>query len=78
MLNTQEHYDLIAMFEREYKGVRQDKEPKALWLRGNVYQHGEANALFLAYRRGYALGKAVERGAPSVPPVSTMSGQEER
>lgn len=61
MLKTQEHEDLIAMFEREpqFKGCRLDKESKALWPMGCVYQDGKLNELFLAYRRGYAYGKAV-------------------
>jgi hypothetical protein len=64
MLNTQEHYDLIAMFERlpAVKGFRLDKEPKDLWPKGHIYQHGELNELFLMYRHGYAYGKAVSRG----------------
>lgn len=65
MLNTQEHIDLVAMFEREYTGRRLDKEAKELWKLGRIYQHGELNELFLAYRKGYALGKAVERTANS-------------
>ena len=60
MLKTQEHEDLITMFEREFKG-RFDKEPKAIWPIGRVYQDGALNELFLAYRRGYAFGKVVHR-----------------
>lgn len=58
MLNSKEHYELMDCFEREFKGMRLDREGKARWSRGNVYQDGTVNALFLAYRRGYALGKA--------------------
>lgn len=60
MLNTQEHYDLIDQFERDcgVKDTRRQKEPKELWRRGIIYCHGETNALFLAYRQGYAYGKA--------------------
>jgi hypothetical protein len=60
MLKTQEHIDLIAMFEREpdYKGRRLDKEAKSLWPMGRIYQDANVNDLFLAYRRGYAYGKA--------------------
>lgn len=61
MLNTQEHIDLVAIFEREYRGHRMDKEKRALWPKGRIFQNGETNELFLAYRRGYALGKAVGR-----------------
>jgi hypothetical protein len=64
-LNSQEHIDLIAQFERDraVKGFRLDKEAKAEWARGHIYQHGELNELFLMYRRGYVLGKAVALGA---------------
>lgn len=58
-LNTKEHYDLMAQFEKEFSHHRLDKEPKDLWSKGNVYQNGQANELFLAYRRGYAYGAAV-------------------
>lgn len=58
-LLSQEHYDLMAMFEREFHGARLDKEDKSIWSRGHVYQNGETNNLFLAFRRGYALGQAV-------------------
>lgn len=58
MLKTQEHIDLIQMFEREITGYRTDKESKDLWPKGRIYQDGQLNELFLVYRRGYALGKA--------------------
>lgn len=62
MLVTKEHIDLVDMFEREHKGCfRFDKETKAMWSRGIVYQDGTANMVFLAYRRGYAFGKAIGR-----------------
>lgn len=62
MLNTHEHYELMEQFEKEHRHLRLDREPKDLWSRGIIYGSGEANNLFLAYRRGYALGKAVSRG----------------
>jgi hypothetical protein len=60
-LTSQEHYDLIAQFERDpaSKGFRLDKEPKSQWAHGHIYQHGELNQLFLMYRRGYVMGKRV-------------------
>jgi hypothetical protein len=58
MLKTQEHIDLIQMFEREFTDYRHDKEPKSLWASGHIYQDGQLNELFLAYRKGYALGRA--------------------
>ena len=61
MLTTREHYELIEMFERTFKGCgRLDKEEKALWTKGIVYQDGKVNQIFLAYRHGYAYGKTVE------------------
>jgi len=59
MLHTKEHQDLMAQFEREFHGRRLDREDKSFWARGIIYQDGQTNELFLAYRRGYALGIAV-------------------
>lgn len=61
MLKTQEHQELIAMFERTFTG-RFDKEDKAIWPMGYVYQDGKLNELFLAYRNGYAYGKSLWQG----------------
>jgi len=61
MLNTKEHQDLMAQFERDCKPGRTDKETKDGWARGIIYQDGAVNELFLAYRRGYAFGKAISR-----------------
>jgi hypothetical protein len=58
-ITSADHYEMIAMFEKEFQGMRLDKEAdKARWAKGNVYQSGETNALFLAYRRGAAYGRA--------------------
>lgn len=73
MLKTQEHIDLIAMFEREFSG-RFDKESKDLWTMGRIYQDGQLNEIFLAYRRGYAFGKAIHiNGSPSPTRRTTMT-----
>jgi len=56
-LFSREHYELIEMFEREFSG-RKDKEPKELWSKGVIYQDGMVNQMFLAYRKGYAMGRA--------------------
>ena len=57
MLLTKRHYELMDNFEREYKHRRLDREKnKELWKRGNVYEDGAINDLFLAYRKGYAFG----------------------
>ena len=60
-VGDQEHADLMSMFEREHKGYRLDREAKDEWPKGNIYQHGEVNQLFLAYRKGFAYGKALTR-----------------
>jgi hypothetical protein len=62
-LHTQEHIELLAMFERDNtfssRNRRFDKEEKSLWKKGLIYQDAYTNELFLAYRCGYAFGKAV-------------------
>ena len=62
-LITKEHADLMAQFEKAFnlKGRQVEKESKKLWAKSNIYQHGETNLLFLAYRAGYASGKCAER-----------------
>lgn len=57
-LLSKEHYDLMAQFEREHSG-RFDKEDKALWPNGFIYQDGHVNELFLAYRRGYEYARVL-------------------
>ena len=56
-VGSAEFYELVAMFDREFRGMRLDKEAKDMWPKGYVYQHGEVNNLFLAYRKGVAFGK---------------------
>lgn len=59
-LITKEHYDVMAHFEKIYgKQYRMDKEEKSYWLKGNIYQHPEANMLFKAFRQGVAYGKTL-------------------
>jgi hypothetical protein len=58
MLNSKEHYDLMAKFDRDFKTERLDKESKDMWIKGRIYQNGNVNRLFLAYRLGYSLGKS--------------------
>ena len=63
-LKSQEHSELMQQFESQFSkamyGLRFDREEKSGWARGNVYEHGEANRLFAAFRSGYVLGKAIE------------------
>lgn len=56
MLGTQEHYDIIAFFEKSYPG-RNDKESKELWRIGQVFQHGDRNNEFKMFLSGYMLGR---------------------
>jgi Flp pilus assembly CpaE family ATPase len=59
-LHTREHSELMERFEREFKSLPVSrKEPKEYWSRGIIYCHGETNNTFLAYRMGYAFGRAV-------------------
>lgn len=61
MLFTREHYDLMSVFERQFKHHRLDKERKDMWAMGVIYQDGHVNELFLAYRHGASYGRAQER-----------------
>ena len=63
MLNSKEHIDLMAMFEKTFSHLRLDREARELWSMGKIYQSGEANELFLAFRRGFAYGKFVYQAA---------------
>jgi hypothetical protein len=58
-IKDKEHQELLEMFEKEYKHLRKDKENKNSWSKGRFYQDGNCNELFLAYRKGYAFGKAI-------------------
>ena len=56
-VNGKEHYELMKAFGRDFRDCRLDREDKDLWTGGWIYQSGDVNKLFLAYRKGYALGK---------------------
>lgn len=65
MLREKEHYDLMAHFERVFRGEgRLDREPPEMWPKGYIYQDATINRLFLAYRKGYAYGKAIHQEGP--------------
>jgi hypothetical protein len=65
-LLTKEHYELMARSEAEHKHRRLDREPdKTHWAKGHVYQDGHVNELFIAYRKGYALGLVSADPLPS-------------
>lgn len=58
---SKEHMDLMCQFERDFKYERLDREEdKKLWSLGRIYQSGEVNRLFLAYRLGYSFRKGME------------------
>ena len=59
MLHTKEHHELMQQFEKEFPYLRLDREPKELWPKSIIYQDGEVNQLFLAYRQGYSFGKTI-------------------
>ena len=56
MLLTKEH-DLMGYSSANSKHRRLDKEEKALWTKGVIYQDGQTNELFPAYRRMLHLRK---------------------
>jgi hypothetical protein len=65
---------IIAIFDREFKGNRLDKEDEKLWPKGIVYQSGETNNLFLAFNRGVAFGMAAVRSTLSSQPWGSENG----
>lgn len=58
-LFDKEHYDMLEVFEKTYRGYRTDKEDQSLWPKGRIYEHPELNLLFLAFRHGVAYGKTL-------------------
>ncbi len=56
-VTSQEHYNMMADFERQFPGNRFDKEPKAMWAKKAIYQNGEVNNMFLAFRAGYSTAR---------------------
>jgi len=61
---SKEHYELIASFEKSLRqhrlfSLRFDKEDTADWEKGDIYQNGEVNRMFIVFRLGYALGKTI-------------------
>ncbi len=59
---SREYYGLIAFFDKIWKGAgRLDKEDREYWRRGHVYQQGDINDQFLAFREGVAYGYEVGR-----------------
>jgi len=80
MLMTKEHYTLLEMFEREHKHYRLSREKnKELWKRGHIYEDGHVNDLFLAYRKGYALGTVSGEAAEKLAaaPVAIMDPRDD-
>lgn len=56
-VGSKEFYDIMDVFEREYRYMRMDKEPKEGWKRGVVYEDPVANREFAAFLKGYSLGR---------------------
>ncbi len=56
---SKDHYELMTQFEKDFRHMRLDKEPKELWASKAVYRSGETNNMFLAYRAGVSYGKTL-------------------
>lgn len=59
MIFTKEQEDLRIQFEKDFKHLCFIKVDKINWYKGIIYQDTEVNNLFLAYVKGYVLGKLV-------------------
>lgn len=60
-IGTKEHYELMDFFERSFVKRDCQRESSDIQKIGHVYQNGEINRQFLAFRAGYAFGKSVGR-----------------
>jgi hypothetical protein len=61
-IGSKEHYELMAAFEKQYRNeLVLTQGPNDLWSSGIIYTNGMTNKIFLAYRIGYSLGRAVEK-----------------
>jgi len=78
MLFSREHYDLMSVFERQFKHRRLDKEPKEMWAKGVIYQDGHVNELFLAYRLGFAYGKHIGQSTTEDSSVAAATQAERK
>ena len=58
-IGSKEHYEILANFEKNFKGMRLDKEKNnELWKIGQVYENGETNKMYQAFIMGYSFGRA--------------------
>ena len=58
-----EHYAIMLQFEKDFYSMRLDREKNTdLWKIGQVYENGETNKLFSAYRMGYSFSKFINGG----------------
>ena len=62
-LGSKDHYEAIAMFDKIVNShpamcFRLDKEDRAMWRKGIVYQDNAANVAFAAFLQGVAWGRA--------------------
>lgn len=57
-INSSEHDELMKRFEHYSCGkFHPDVEDVSLWRKDIIYQNGELNRLFLAFRSGYEFAK---------------------
>ena len=57
-VGSQEFYELMEQFERDYKNLHPVREEKKVWEYQAFYTN-EVNKLFLAYMAGYSFGRSV-------------------
>lgn len=77
--NSAQHHEMMLAFERQSKvlpaSLRFDREPRSFWANGNIYQDGQTNLLFLAYRLGHTEGRCVEWGANVAACIAAGNGE---
>jgi len=56
-IGSGEHDEILENFEKNFKGMRFEKETQELQKKGQVYQCGETNKLYKAFIMGYSFGR---------------------
>lgn len=57
LLGTQEHENVMKMFEKKYGKCKLEREKKEFWPRGNLYCNGVINEAFRNFLDGYAMAR---------------------
>ena len=54
---TKRFYEILNDFEKNFGGMRFDKEEKSMWKKWIVYQDGNVNKMLKAFVAGYSFAR---------------------